>query len=158
MRPRPHYGDRLRDTLGAPRWRHGLAASPRSLVWAADVAGTPVVVKQAVGGADVAVRFHREVTALRLAARADPPVVPRLLGTDDEHHVLVTELVAADPPRGDWLVDHAVGLARLHGTTSERDAGALPRWLPPDERDVTAFAAFARRRSGWPCRTTRWRR
>ncbi|HEX3593310.1 MAG TPA: hypothetical protein VHV74_27105 [Pseudonocardiaceae bacterium] len=145
MTRKPDYGERLRDTLGTPRWLRGLGSSPRSVVWTADIGSTPVVVKQATGGADAAVRFDREVTALRLAARADPPVAPRLLGTDDERHVLVLERLAGDPPGEDWVVRYAVALARLHSTTTEADAGALHRWEPPGERDVVAFLAFADR-------------
>ncbi len=141
---KPPYGDQLRDELGAPKWRRQLASSPRSLVWTADLGSTPVVVKQVIGEPAAATRFEREVTALTLAARADPPVAPRLLGTDPAHHVLVLEYVASVPLPEDWLVGYATALARLHATTTEADAGALPRWSPPDTTDVLAFLKLAR--------------
>lgn len=40
----------------------------------------PVVVKQLIDGPEAAERYAREVTALRLASRVDPPAVPTLLG------------------------------------------------------------------------------
>lgn len=141
---RPTYGDELRAELGAPTWRRRLQSSPRSVVWTAELGSTPVVVKQVVGGSDPAARFDREVTALRLAARAEPPVAPTLLGVDAGHRVLVLEYVAGGPLPGDWLVGYATALARLHATTTEADADALPRWRGPGTDDVLAFLTLAR--------------
>jgi phosphotransferase family enzyme len=139
----PDYGDTLRSTLGTPTWRHRLDSSPRSLVWLADIAGSPVVVKQVTGGADADARFGREVTALRLAARAAVPVAPELLGVDGGRRVLVLEHLAGGPLPADWPVRWAAALARLHATTTAADAGALPRWAPPGPGDAAAFAGFA---------------
>lgn len=139
----PDYGDALRTLLGAPTWRGRLDSSPRSLVWLADVAGSRVVVKQVTGGADADARFHREVTALRLAARAAVPVTPELLGVDAEHRVLVLERLSSGPLPNDWPVRYATALARLHATTTAADEGALPRWTPPGPADAAAFAGFA---------------
>jgi hypothetical protein len=139
---KPQYSDRLRAELGAVTWRRRLASSPRSVVWTADIASTPVVVKQVVGGADAAARFDREVMALTIAARADPPVVPRLLGADPDERVLVLERVRAGPLPEDWLVGYATSLARLHATATPSDA--LARWVPPDPTDLQAFLTFAK--------------
>lgn len=128
--------------LGTPVWRTRVGSSPRSVVWSAEVGSTPVIVKQAIGGSDVAARFARELTALRLAASADPPLAPRVLGADPDHHVLVLEHLAAGPLPPDWPVRYATALARLHSTTVPD--GVLPRWSPPGERDVAAFLGFAR--------------
>ncbi|HKN99977.1 MAG TPA: hypothetical protein VJX10_22865 [Pseudonocardiaceae bacterium] len=139
----PDYGAALRARLGQPVWLKRLASSPRSLVWLAEVGGTPVVVKQVAGGADAGGRFDREVTALRLAARAVEPVSPALLGVDAEHRVLVLERLTEGPLPADWPVHYATALARLHATTTAADAGALPRWAPPGPADAEAFGKFA---------------
>jgi hypothetical protein len=139
----PDYGDALRAELGTPAWRRRLASSPRSLVWLADVGGTRVVVKQVTDGVDADVRFHREVTALRLAARADVPVTPALLGVDPGRRVLVLEHLAGGRLPEDWPVRYAIALARLHTTTTAADEGALPRWTPPGPADADAFTRFA---------------
>jgi hypothetical protein len=139
----PDYGDTLRTSLGTPTWHRQLDSSPRSLVWLADTDGTPVVVKQIIGGADAPARFHHEITALRLASRAPVPVTPALLGVDEQRHVLVLEHLATGPLPADWPVHYAIALARLHATTSAADDGALPRWVPPERTDVVAFEKFA---------------
>lgn len=139
----PDYGDALRARLGAPTWLTRLGSSPRSLVWLAEVGGTPVVVKQATGGADAGSRFDREVTALRLAARAVTPVTPALLGVDAEHRVLVLERLTDGPLPADWPVRYATALARLHATTTAADEGVLPRWVPPGRAEAEEFETFA---------------
>lgn len=140
---KPTYGPQLRAGLGAPTWQRKLASSPRSLVWLAEINSTQVVVKQVVGGTDTAERFAREVTALRLAGRADPAVAPALLGADAEHQVMVLEHLAGEPKADDWIVGYAAALARLHATTTAADAEALPRWAPPTARDLVSFLGFA---------------
>ena len=137
------YGDRLRARFGAARDPRPLASSPRSNVWAAVLDGGPVVVKQIVGGADARERYAREETALRLAARVTPAVVPRLLGTDPGGRTLVLERLADEGPAPGWTVAYAAGLARLHAATGPADEGALPRWRGPDEEDVRAFLGLA---------------
>jgi aminoglycoside phosphotransferase (APT) family kinase protein len=136
---------RLRAEFGPARAPRRLASSPRSNVWRADLGGTPTVLKQIVGGPDAAARYAREVTALRLAARVVPPVAPRLLGTDAQTRTLILEDLADDGPPGDWVVEYAAGLARLHAATGPADAGLLPRWHGPDTGDVRAFVAQAGR-------------
>jgi hypothetical protein len=133
------YGDRLRTELGPASNPRPLESSPRSNVWSADVAGTPVIVKQIVGGSDVAARYAREVTALRLAARTS--VVPDLLGADPDDRVMVLEHLGDDGPADDWVLAYATALARLHAAGSS----GLPRWTGPDEGDVAAFLGLAGR-------------
>ena len=62
-------------------------------MWQAELPrlGGAAVVKQLVDGPEADQRFAREVTALRLAAAAEPPVAPRLLGFDPDQRVLVLE-------------------------------------------------------------------
>jgi hypothetical protein len=134
---------RLRDELGIPRTVRQLGSSPRSLVWLVEFAGSPAVVKQITGGPDAPDRFAREVTALRLAARARPPVVPEVLGTDPEAGVMVLEHVPSERPGRDWAVEYARGLARLHATTTERDAGLLPGHAGPGAPDAAGFLNLA---------------
>lgn len=133
----PQWSERLADELGVPVWRRRFASSPRSNVWLAELGSVSVVVKEVVSDA-----FDREVAALRLASRVDPPVAPALLGVDD--HVMVLEYVAGGPVPDDWPVAYARALRRLHDATSAIDEGALPRWSPPTRRDVDSFLAFAR--------------
>ncbi|HEX5403928.1 MAG TPA: aminoglycoside phosphotransferase family protein [Pseudonocardiaceae bacterium] len=140
---KPNYGDQLRADLGTPTWRRKLASSPRSLVWLAEVNSTPVVVKQVVGGTDAEARFTREVTALRLAGRAEPAVAPALLGVDVDQQVMVLEYLTGEPQSDDWVIGYATALAGLHATTTSADADALPRWTPPGARDVVSFLALA---------------
>jgi Ser/Thr protein kinase RdoA (MazF antagonist) len=71
-------GDELRAEFGPPRRVQRLRSSPRSRVWLIERTGAPVVVKQLVEGPNAADRFGRELAALRFAARAKPPVAPRL--------------------------------------------------------------------------------
>lgn len=141
--PPPEYGPRLRAALGPMTRPRPIDSSPRSSVWRADVGGVPAVVKQVVGGADAGARFEREVTALRLAARAGPPLVPAILGTDPGRRVIVLEYVDGGDPPADWVVHYATALARLHATTTADDDAALPRWSPPCAGDVAAFLRLA---------------
>ena len=139
------FGERLRAGLGPARHPHPLVSSPRSNVWRAEVGGAQVVVKQIVGGTDAAARYAREVTALELAARVRPPVVPALLGTDPGTLTLVLEHVGDAGPPEDWVVAYASGLARLHASAGPADAGILPRWRGPGADDVRAFLGLAGR-------------
>jgi hypothetical protein len=106
--------------------------------------GAPAIVKQVVGRPDAAARFARELTALRLAARVRPAVVPVLLGSDPHAHVLVLEYLRHLGPTEDWVVGYAAALARLHAATSAADQDALPRHAGPNAADVEAFLALAR--------------
>ncbi|MEU9026628.1 aminoglycoside phosphotransferase family protein [Streptomyces sp. NPDC048383] len=140
---RPVFGEELRAELGTPRrWRR-LGSSPRSRVWRVELPGTTAVVKQLVDGPEADDRYAREVTALRLAARAASPVAPALLAADPAARVLVLEHLAHRPPAGDWTVDYAAALARLHATAGPADAGALPRWKGPGRADIHSFLALA---------------
>jgi len=123
-----------------------LPSSPRSRVWLAEFHGAPAIVKQITGGDDAGERFSRESTALRLARRVRPYVVPDVLGTDPEARVLVLEYLAASTrrPADEWMVDYATALARLHAATGPADAGALPVWAGPDQADARSFAGLAR--------------
>ncbi|WP_326770512.1 aminoglycoside phosphotransferase family protein (plasmid) [Streptomyces sp. NBC_01591] len=143
MRSRMRFGDELRAELGTPRRSRRLDSSPRSHVWRVELAGGPAVVKQFVDGPDAEERYAREVAALRLAARADEPVVPALLGTDPGERMLVLEYLDHRRPPGDWIVDYAAALARLHAAARPEDAGVLPRWLGPGEADVESFLGLA---------------
>ncbi|WP_406011888.1 aminoglycoside phosphotransferase family protein [Streptomyces sp. NBC_00984] len=143
MWSRPPFGDELRAELGSPRHSRRLSSSPRSRVWRVDLAGAPAVVKQIVDGPDAEERFAREVTALRLAARAEPPVVPALLGTDPGELVLVLEHLDHQRLSSDWIVGYAAALARLHAAARPQDIGMLPRWLGPDSADVESFLRLA---------------
>jgi Ser/Thr protein kinase RdoA (MazF antagonist) len=109
-------------------------------VWRVELTGGPAVVKQLVAGPGAGDRFAREVTALRLAAAADPPVVPRLLGTDPDELVLVLEYLEDQPPADDWVVGYAEALARLHASGA---ADALPAWAGPADGDVRSFLTLA---------------
>ncbi|WP_329793297.1 hypothetical protein V1227_15670 [Lentzea sp. DG1S-22] len=109
-----------------------LPSGVRSRVWA----DGDRIVKQVV--ADQAA-FEREVTALRLAAHTG--VVPRVLSVDHAERTVVLEKLRSDPPREDWVVDYARGLARLHGATGPEHAGLLPRQVVPDP---TPFLRFVR--------------
>ncbi|TDD65588.1 aminoglycoside phosphotransferase family protein [Actinomadura rubrisoli] len=140
---KPAFGYRLRAQLGPITRVRQLDSSPRSLVCRAEIGGTPVVIKQIVGGPDPDERFQREITALRLAARADPPLVPAIFGADPGERVLVLEHLDGGTPPYDWVVDYATALARLHAATGEADIGALPQWSPPSPDDTWAFFKFA---------------
>ncbi|WP_327071316.1 aminoglycoside phosphotransferase family protein [Kitasatospora sp. NBC_01250] len=138
------FGEELRAELGAPRRGRRLGSSPRSRVWRAELSGTPVVVKQLVDGPEADERYAREVAALTLASRVDPPVVPVLLGADPAERVLVLEYLEHRQPREDWVIDYASALARLHMATGADDAGRLPAWSGPTHDDVDSFLGLAR--------------
>jgi Phosphotransferase enzyme family len=136
-------GVALRDELGEPVMVRRLDSSTRSRVWLAEFDGSPAVVKQVAGGLDATERYQREITALRLAARARPVVVPALLGTDPAERLMVLEYVAADgPTAAGWHTDYASALARLHATG--RGAG-LPEHAGPGPADLRAFLVLAAR-------------
>ncbi|WP_432252112.1 phosphotransferase family protein [Streptomyces sp. HNM1019] len=140
------FGEKLRAELGSPRRARRLDSSPRSRVWRAELSGTPVavvVVKQLTEGPEAAERYAREVAALRLASRVDPPVAPRLLGTDPAERVLVLEDLGEQPPADDWVIGYAESLARLHAATSPADIGLLPAWSGPTREDIDAFLGLA---------------
>lgn len=135
--------DALRAELGTPKRVRKLHSSPRSRVWRVELDGTPAIVKQVVDGADPDGQYARELTALRLASRANPPVAPRLLAADEPQRVLVLEHLTRHQPGPEWVTGYAETLARLHATTGPDDAGALPQWQPPTPADVDAFLKFA---------------
>ncbi|MGY3334648.1 tRNA A-37 threonylcarbamoyl transferase component Bud32 [Streptomyces filamentosus] len=137
------FGDELRAELGSPRRSRRLSSSPRSRVWRVELPGTSAVVKQIVHGPGADERYAREVAALRLAARAETPVVPALLATDPGERVLVLEHLDHRSPSGDWIVDYAAALARLHAVGRPEDAGVLPRWQGPDQADIDSFLKLA---------------
>lgn len=140
---KPWYGEPLTGSLGTPVWRRRLASSPRSLVWSAELDSTPVVIKQVVGGTDAAGRFDREIAALRLAARVDPPVAPAVFGIDVDRQVMVLEHIPSGKAQRDWTVGYAAALGRLHAATTLEDVDVLPRWSGPGAGDVDAFLGFA---------------
>ncbi|GAA0980309.1 MULTISPECIES: phosphotransferase family protein [Streptomyces violaceusniger group] len=140
----PPFGEKLRAELGSPRRVRGLESSPRSRVWRAELSGTPVVVKQLIEGPEAAGRYAREVAALRLASRVDPPVAPRLLGTDPDERVLILEDLGDQPPADDWVIGYAEALARLHAATTPDDVGLLPVWSGPTKDDIGSFLGLAR--------------
>jgi hypothetical protein len=124
-----------------------LPSSPRSRVWLAEFDGSPAIIKQITGGADADARFVREVTALRLARRVRPFVVPCVLGTDPGGRVMVLEYLAelSEAPAPDWMSEYATALARLHAATGPDDADALPAWTAPSRADARAFTRLAER-------------
>ncbi|MEV7679535.1 phosphotransferase [Streptomyces sp. NPDC088341] len=166
------FGEELLAALGAPRRARVLDSSPRSRVWRVELpGGGPAVVKQLLGGPEAAGRYAREVAALRLAGRAAHPVVPRLLGTDDDARLLVMELLEHRPPAEGWEVAYAEALARLHasappagpvdeaaptssaGPANEAalasdvapvaELAALPPWSGPGDADIDSFLTLA---------------
>ncbi|MGW0396122.1 aminoglycoside phosphotransferase family protein [Streptomyces sp. NPDC003042] len=137
------FGDELRAELGSPRRSRRLGSSPRSRVWRVELPEATAVVKQIVDGPDADERYAREVAALRLAARAEIPVVPALLATDTGERVLVLEHLEHRRPAGDWIVDYATALARLHATARPEDVGVLPRWQGPNQADIESFLRLA---------------
>ncbi|MFJ9038872.1 aminoglycoside phosphotransferase family protein [Streptomyces sp. NPDC102406] len=143
MPPRLPFGDDLRARFGSPGRSRRLSSSPRSHVWRVELPGRRVVVKHVVDSPGAEERYLREVTALRLAARSDAPVVPALLATDPGNRVLVLEDLDEGSPPADWIVGYAAALARLHAAARPEDAGALPRWSGPDEADVASFLGLA---------------
>ena len=144
MWSRPPFSAELRARLGTPRRVRAVDSSPRSRVWRAELSGTPVVVKQLVAGPEADERFTRETAALRLAATVDPPVVPRLLGTDPAARTLVLERLDHAPPADDWIVGYAASLARLHAAAGPGATPALPAWSGPTLEDADSFLALAR--------------
>ncbi|WP_374690058.1 phosphotransferase [Frankia sp. AvcI1] len=137
-------GERLWAEVGSPRRARRLGSSPRSRVWRVELSGTPAVVKQLIDGPGGAERYAREVAALTLASRVDPPVAPRLLGTDPDQRVLVLEYLDHQRPREDWVVAYAEALARLHASTGVEDTGVLPAWSGgPTRNDVDSFLRLA---------------
>ncbi|QIQ06262.1 aminoglycoside phosphotransferase family protein [Streptomyces liangshanensis] len=137
------FGEGLRAALGPPRGPRRLESSPRSRVWRVELAGTPAVVKQLVAGPGAEERYAREVAALRIASRAEPAVVPALLGTDPGERVLVLAHVDHRPPPREWIVGYAKALARLHATGVPADAGLLPAWSGPTQGDADSFLHLA---------------
>lgn len=135
--------EELRSRLGNPRWIRRLPSSPRSQVWLAEFDGFPAVVKQVVDSPDADERYGREVTALRLAARVHPPVVPALLAALPGPRLLVLEHLNNRRPRTGWVQPWATALARLHASTGPADVGSLPAWRGPGSADVRAFLALA---------------
>ena len=137
------FGDELRAQLGSPRRSRRLGSSPRSRVWRVQLPEATAVVKQIVDGPGADERYAREVAALRLAARAEIPVVPVLLATDPGERVLVLEHLDHQRPASDWIVDYAAALARLHATARPQDVGVLPRWQGPNQADIESFLRLA---------------
>ncbi|MFJ9844848.1 phosphotransferase family protein [Kitasatospora sp. NPDC101155] len=137
------FGEKLRTELGSPQRARRLGSSPRSRVWRAELSGTPVVVKQLIDGPEAAERYAREVTALQLASKVDPPVVPMLLATDPGERVLVLEHLDHQEPREDWIVDYASALARLHAATRADATDSLPTWSGPTQDDADSFLRLA---------------
>ncbi|MFD7325759.1 phosphotransferase family protein [Streptomyces sp. NPDC059875] len=137
------FGDGLRAELGSPRRSRRLGSSPRSRVWRVQLPAAKAVVKQIVDGPDADERYAREVAALRLAARGETPVVPALLATDADERVLVLEHLDHRQPAGDWIVDYAAAMARLHATARPEDVGLLPRWQGPNQADIDSFLRLA---------------
>ena len=136
------FGEALRAQLGQPRRLRPLPSSPRSRVWRGPAHGQPVVIKQIVAGADADQRFSRELTALRLAARVDPPVVPTLLGADPDARVLVLQRLAGRTGRG-----LAARLCRRSGPVPcrrpARRRGDVARLGRPGGRRCHAFLTLA---------------
>jgi tRNA A-37 threonylcarbamoyl transferase component Bud32 len=145
----PPLGEALRAALGSPTVIRRLPSSPRSRVWLAEFGRSPAIVKQVIGGseADADARFAREATALRLARRVRPAVVPDVLGTDPGGRVMVLEYLAeaGRAPAPDWMIEYATALARLHSATGPGDADALPAWAGPGRADARAFVSLAER-------------
>ena len=143
----PPLSEDLRAALGSPAVVRRLPSSPRSRVWLAEFDGSPAIIKRITGGADADARFAREVTALRLARRVRPFVVPGVLGTDPGGRVMVLEYLSelGRTPAPDWMTEYATALARLHAATGPDDAGALPAWTGPSQADARAFTRLAER-------------
>jgi fructosamine-3-kinase len=134
----------LRAELGTPTVISRLTSSPRSRVWLVEFDGSPAIVKQIVAGPDANDRYSREVAALRLAAHVRPPVAASLLATDPSARVLVLEyLTSRNPDGGEWVIDYATALARLHAATGPADVDELPAWTGPSPADIQAFLELA---------------
>ncbi len=138
-------GEPLRAALGTPVTIGELPSSPRSRVCLVEFDGEPAVVKQILDRPGAGQWYAREETALRLAARARPPVVPAVLGSDPGERVLVLEYLAERRRGGEWPTDYATALARLHACGDPADAGALPPWAGPGPDDIRAFTDLAER-------------
>jgi fructosamine-3-kinase len=137
-------GEALRAELGSPTPVRRLPSSPRSRVWLVEFGATPAIVKQIVGGADADERYGRELTALTLAGRQQPPVVPALLATDPATRVLILEYLSTPGNNGrSWAVEYAAALARLHAAAGLADADAMPGQSTPAASDVQAFLDLA---------------
>jgi hypothetical protein len=132
------FSAELSAALGAPGEVRRIDSSPRSAVWQIELGGQRAVVKQIAGGTDADERYGRELTALRLASRAEPTLVPEVLGVDPGRRVMVLEFLEAPFELPDW-VTYAEGLARLHAVTGPADAGSLPAATGPTTADVEAF-------------------
>jgi hypothetical protein len=154
LRLSPQDAAELESRLGYPRWIRRLPSSSRSEVWLAEFDGSPAVVKQILGaspgageetrlGREARERYSREVTALRLAARTHPAVVPTVLATLPAARLLVLERLNGRGPGTGWTVPWAVALARLHASTGPADAGTLPAWRPPGLPEARAFLQVA---------------
>jgi hypothetical protein len=141
----PELGESLRAWLGAPVVKSQLPSSTRSRVWLVEFDGEPAIVKQIIDRPGAGEWFAREETALRLAGRARPPVVPAVLSSDPAERVLVLEYLAERPGSRGWLTDYAIALARLHACGRPADAGALPAWAGPGAADIEAFTDLAER-------------
>ena len=141
--PGPPVGQSLRAALGSPTTIRRLSSSPRSRVWLVEFDGAPAIVKQIASGPGAHDRYLREETALRLAGRARPRVVPDLLATDPGSCVLVLEYLAGEGPDEEWMVHYATALARLHAAAGPADAGALPAWSEPGPADARSFLDLA---------------
>ncbi|GAA2003860.1 phosphotransferase [Catenulispora subtropica] len=143
MRSRTPMSEALQAELGRPHRIRKLGSSPRSHVWRVRLSAGDAVIKQLAAGPGADERFAREVAALRAAAAADPPVVPRLLGADPAERVLVVERIEDRTPPPDWIVGYATALAGLHSVPT---AGVpLPRWSGPTGSDLEAFVTLAAR-------------
>jgi Ser/Thr protein kinase RdoA (MazF antagonist) len=138
-------GESLRAALGVPAVVRQLPSSSRSRVWLVEFDGEPAVVKQVTDRPDAGKWYAREETALRLAGRARPPVVPAVLASDPGERVLVLEYLAERRRGGEWLTDYVTALARLHACGRAADAGALPSWAGPGAADIQAFTDLAER-------------
>lgn len=134
-------GEELQAELGRPRGVRRLPSSPRSQVWRAEFDGTRAVVKHLVAGPGADERFAREVAALRAAANAPAPVVPRLLGVDPAQRVLVVEYVEEQTPPAEWQIPYATALGRLHAAPTADVQ--LPAWSGPTSADIEAFLKLA---------------
>ncbi|MEP6696007.1 MAG: phosphotransferase [Pseudonocardiales bacterium] len=99
----------------------------------------PAIVKQVVGDADR--RFARELNGLRIAARAEWPVAPALLGADSTARLMVLENLTAGPSAQIWPVAYASALAGLHATLGSADG--LDPWAAPTPADVGSFLQLA---------------
>lgn len=152
----PPLGPSLRARLGSPKLIRRFPSSSRSRVWLVEFDGTPAIVKQAVSGPAAASRFTREVTALRLAGRMRPRVVPALLAADRAARVLVMEYLTGQGAADEWMISYATALARLHAaaalTQSGTSALAQSGIAALAQSGIAARSIAAR----WPADTDAW--